>query len=272
MIPFNYYGSKSNVFKWVLSHFPKNYVDLHYIEPFFGAGTLFFNKKPSKLETINDIDPSISIFYKVLKNNPSEFIKKIEGILITEKVFKAYQTLLVNEKKSDDMEIAIAVFICCNMSFSSSFRGVFSKMSKVNLLKKNIKTTNPKHQFLNKLQNLSLLSRRLFLTNLLNRDAINIIKSNNNENTFFYLDPPYPGADQSAYKCQFSEKDFKNLLDCLKVTKAKFLLSCYKKEWMDIPKRWNMSYKKNFVSLNLPGLNKKDKEHKERTECLIKNY
>ena len=267
MRPFSYYGSKSNLFKWILSYFPKNYVDLHYIEPFFGAGTLFFNKKPSKLETINDIDPAISTFYKVLKNTPNELIKKIDEILITEKAFKAYQPILANKKKSDDMETAIAVFICYNMSFSSHFRGAFSKMSKVNIFKKNIKTNNPKYLFLKKLQSLYLLSRRLSLTNLLNRDAINIIKYNNNENTFFYLDPPYPGAVQSAYKCQFSEKDFKNLLDCLKVTKAKFLLSCYKREWMNIPKRWNTIYKKSSLSKNIKII-----KHKERVECLIKNY
>ena len=267
MIPFNYYGSKTKLFKWILSHFPQNYVDLHYIEPFFGAGTLFFEKKPSKLETINDIDPAISTFYKVLKNNPQELIKKIDGILITEKVFKDYKEILVNKKKSDDMEKAISVFIVYNMSFSSSFSGVLSKQKKINIGNKNIKRINPKNKFLNKIQNLSLLSKRLFLTNLLNRDAIKIIKDNNNEHTFFYLDPPYPGADQGAYKHTFSEKDFKNLLACLKLTKGKFLLSCYNREWMHFSKSWKVVYRKSFLSSNIGRI-----KHKKRVEWLIKNY
>ena len=37
-----------------------------YVEPFFGAGHVFFGKKPSKVEIINDNDDNIYTFFKVL--------------------------------------------------------------------------------------------------------------------------------------------------------------------------------------------------------------
>lgn len=41
-----------------------------YIEPFFGAGHLFWGKEPSEVEVINDIDPQLMAFYREFANKP----------------------------------------------------------------------------------------------------------------------------------------------------------------------------------------------------------
>ncbi len=51
-----YPGSKWSTAEWIISMFPADYENMTYLEPFFGSGAVFFNKKRSKIETINDID------------------------------------------------------------------------------------------------------------------------------------------------------------------------------------------------------------------------
>ena len=59
----HYPGSKWSMAEWIISHMPPHQT---YLEPFFGSGAVFFNKPPSPLETINDIDGDVvNLFRKV---------------------------------------------------------------------------------------------------------------------------------------------------------------------------------------------------------------
>ena len=55
-------------------------------------------------------------------------------------------------------------------------------------------------------------------------DAIDVIKERDTPDTFFYLDPPYIGAEQKHYK-GYKKEDFKQLLDVLSGIQGKFILS-----------------------------------------------
>lgn len=48
-----------------------------YLEPFFGSGAVLFNKPPSAIETINDIDGDIVNFFQVLREQPEELARMI---------------------------------------------------------------------------------------------------------------------------------------------------------------------------------------------------
>lgn len=48
-----------------------------YPEPYFGSGAVFFNKKPSVVETLNDIDGNLVNFFKVLREQPEELVRLI---------------------------------------------------------------------------------------------------------------------------------------------------------------------------------------------------
>lgn len=53
---FRYPGSKWSIVDWIISYFPAGYEKMVYLEPFLGSGAVFFNKLPSAVETINDLD------------------------------------------------------------------------------------------------------------------------------------------------------------------------------------------------------------------------
>ena len=49
----NYPGAKWGLAKTIVELMPKH---RSYLEPFFGSGAVLFNKPPSAIETVNDLD------------------------------------------------------------------------------------------------------------------------------------------------------------------------------------------------------------------------
>ena len=54
--PIVWTGGKFYVADWIVSLMPKHEI---YVEPFFGAGWVFFTKPRSRVEVINDIDDRV---------------------------------------------------------------------------------------------------------------------------------------------------------------------------------------------------------------------
>lgn len=69
-----YYGGKFNLAPWIISHFPKH---LNYVEPCGGAASVLLQKPRSPLETFNDLDSNVVNFFRVLRDQPDELIRKI---------------------------------------------------------------------------------------------------------------------------------------------------------------------------------------------------
>ena len=75
---------------------------------------------------------------------------------------------------------------------------------------------------------------------ILNGDALSVIKATDTEHALFYLDPPYPETDQTFYKEKFNLDDFNSLIETLKSIKGKFILSFYERESIKIPAEWKI--------------------------------
>ncbi len=74
LIAFGWYGGKFNHLNWLLPLLPES---THYCEPFGGSAAVLINKKPSPVETYNDIDGEVVNFFKVLRDRSDELIKAI---------------------------------------------------------------------------------------------------------------------------------------------------------------------------------------------------
>jgi hypothetical protein len=85
---FPYYGGKSYLLKHILNLIPYENITC-YIEPYFGAGNVFFNKKPHKVEIINDIDLNIYNLLKTLQDEilSQKFLHKIQYTTYHEQIF-----------------------------------------------------------------------------------------------------------------------------------------------------------------------------------------
>lgn len=100
-------------------------------------------------------------------------------------------------------------------------------------------------------------------------DALRIIKSRDREDTFFYLDPPYVGADQGHYD-GYSQDDFDNLLALLETIKGKFLLSSYKNKILDERIR-RQGWEKVEIKMKC-SMTSRYANPKIKTEVLTANY
>lgn len=67
---FSWVGGKGMLVNRLIKLMPREY--RFYLEPYFGAGHLFFSLPPAEVETINDIDEGIIGLYRVLQN-PLQF-------------------------------------------------------------------------------------------------------------------------------------------------------------------------------------------------------
>lgn len=69
-----YPGSKWNLAEWICNHLPRHRT---YLEPFFGSGAVFFCKRPSHIETINDINGEVVNLFKVIRGQSDQLIRLI---------------------------------------------------------------------------------------------------------------------------------------------------------------------------------------------------
>ena len=61
-----YPGSKWGIANWIISFFPEHHT---YLEPYFGSGAVLFNKKPSAIETVNDLDGDVCNLFRCIKED-----------------------------------------------------------------------------------------------------------------------------------------------------------------------------------------------------------
>lgn len=65
----SYYGGKARLAAVIASLLPAHQ---HYVEPFAGALSVLMAKKPSRMETVNDLDGLLMTFWSVLRDKPEE--------------------------------------------------------------------------------------------------------------------------------------------------------------------------------------------------------
>lgn len=70
--PVPYFGSKQRIADWIVSLLPDHD---HYVEPFAGGMSVLLAKRPSRMETVSDLDAELMTFWRVLRDRPSELLR-----------------------------------------------------------------------------------------------------------------------------------------------------------------------------------------------------
>jgi|GEM_PF-245527 len=256
--PITYYGGKQNMLSHIIPIIPAHHT---YIEPFFGGGAVFFAKRPSPAEVINDINDSVMNFYFVLKNHYKGLCKEIAATLHSASTQKLANSILYNPKQKNKIKKAWAFWVMCNMSFSANPQKN-SSFACDNYGTVTRKVRNAKDHLMEN------FGTRLEHVQIESRDAIRIIEMRDSKDAFFYVDPPYPSSNCGAYS-GYSQEDYKLLLNTLSKIKGKFLLSSYPEDALK-----EYRYKFNWFTQDHKKrlLVTKRKEFKYKTECLTSNY
>lgn len=253
--PITYYGGKQQLAKRIIPLIPTH---TQYIEPFTGGGAIFFTKEPSPVEVLNDTNRELINFYRVVQNDFIYLQKEINISLYSRLLHKQAQVVYENPEMFSEIKRAWAVFILSCQSFGAVFDNAWGYGIKTNQASKRFKNKIIAftEEYAIRLQNVYIESR----------DALQVIKAFDTEDSFIYADPPYVGSACGHYD-GYSERDYEELLSTLQGIKGKFLLSSYPSKILDrFTKENNWSQVKIEMNLSM------SKKGNRKVEVLTANY
>jgi DNA adenine methylase len=246
--PLKWHGGKSYLARHVLPLMPPT---LHYVEPYFGGGQVLIARDPQDRrlwwpgrtsdgrkadgvsEVINDVHADLMNFYAVLKN-PETFGRLQHLLSLTlhsEDEWEAARDML-DGSGGDPVERAAALFTCCRQSLSGRM-DAFAPTVRTRLRGGRNDGVNA---WWGAVDGLEAVHRRLQDVKVFNRPALDLIRSEDGEATFFYLDPPYYHPTRTApevYAHEMTEADHRQLLGVLLALKGKVILSGYANDLYD---------------------------------------
>lgn len=233
--PIRWAGSKKKILVEMLNAFKPNREN--YIECFLGSGVVLINvlKKNNTLNYknfyVNDINPHIINFYKLLQNNPHHIIKQI-GELV--EVYNNYDMpkkeeyyyelrMRFNEEKDLDNKSILFYFL-----MKTGFNGVYreNKAGKFNV------PFGRKEKIVVNDDYLMELSKLIQPVNFYNLDYKTFLKKMKEDgkidNSFMYFDPPYlPDDSLVSQKQELYTKDIfdhKLFVKIITELKGKYLM------------------------------------------------
>ena len=187
--PIRRYGGKGLMGEKIVSHFPEAAT---YLEPFFGAGSVFYAIPPGKYphEVVNDLDSSLTTFFRVLRTRTEELALQLSR---TPHSLDEFAACL--EHSPDELEEARRVWVRSRQGFSgvSSSRGKWGR---------NVAGTGgwPPHKTETKLSQLDSYAERLRGVVIDNTDAVEFLDRWARGDCFVYADPPYPHETRGTTK------------------------------------------------------------------------
>lgn len=220
----NYPGAKWGMAAEIVSMMPPH---RSYLEPYFGSGAVLFNKPPSAIETVNDIDGDIVNFFKVLREQTDRLI---EAICLTPYARDVFNDAHEN-RGIDDFDKAYRFAIRSRMGHG--FKTYQKTGFKIDVYaRERSYCANAWNRMPDQLREAAV---RLKSVQIENRPALELIQKFNYDNVLIYADPPYLLNTRSGkqYRCEMNEQDHLDLLAALHDHKGMVILSGYPSEMYD---------------------------------------
>lgn len=188
-----YYGGKWNLAKWIISHFPEH---KNYVEPCGGAASVLLQKPRSPLETYNDLDGNVVNFFRVLRDQPDELIRKIR---LTPWARAEYELSL--EPCEEPVEAARRFFVRC-------WQAVAGQPSGWRVSANLDGRSTPAYDLVN--NNLQEISERLTGVQIECGAHDRVVEQYDGRDTLIYFDPPYvedTRANGQQYAFEWTDAD-----------------------------------------------------------------
>ena len=211
--PIKWVGSKRLLRQQIISLFPTHEC---YVEGFFGGGSVFFHKKPSRIEVINDANQLLITFFRVIKDDINAFLKKFETTLVSRDLFMDYRSS--DWMQLDDLEKAFRLYYIIKCSYGGLFR--FNKEGKCNSPFASTPDKKAKSSLFSGLDLVKKAHKRIQNAIIENLSYEELIPRFDRSTTLFFLDPPYDV--EYSYGINF---DYDRLLEICREIKGKFILT-----------------------------------------------
>lgn len=244
-------GNKQQVADKILPYFPPHKI---YVEPFFGAGGMFFSKGKAKYNIVNDIDSDVFNLFTVLIDRREDLLEAFKLMPIHEDLLKYWK----KKKEKDPIKKALRFLLLSNFTLMGKQSTIRSDPNNSKeILLKDLLTVN------DKLFNLQFFNKdfRKFLKVLcLDQEKRQLVKD-----TFIYADGPYLDTINTYEMLSpWKEKDSADLFEALQATECKFAMSEF-----DHPFIIDQATKRG---LNIIFIGERTNLKNKRVEILITNY
>jgi DNA adenine methylase len=207
--PLAYIGGKRRIAARLASLLPPH---ITYVEPFAGGAQVFFHKRPSRVEVLNDLDGEIVNFLRICQRHPRELVRTLRYFVPSRAVFA--QLAAQNPRDLTEIERACRLLYLQKNAFGGhvrqrAFHFCVTKPSNFNPARLPTIIDNA--------------ARRLQRVQLECWPYERVLERYDRASTFFYVDPPYAGI--SLYQFNLTDADFRALATRLSGLTGKFLLS-----------------------------------------------
>lgn len=210
-------GAKWNLATWIVQHMPPH---AHYIEPFAGSAAVFFHKKPSPHEVINDLDGRIVNFFRVCRDHADDLARLIAFTPWSRAEYDASY-----EQADDPLEDARRYMVRAWQAHG------FLTHIKTGWRNNGVKSLQPITTRWKNLPHVILwVSERLQDAEIECKPALDVIVRYNAPDALLYVDPPYVLSTRNhrpMYKHEMTDEQHSMLLSALQQHTGPVLLSGY---------------------------------------------
>ncbi len=213
-----YTGAKWKIADWIVLHLPDH---VHYVEPYCGSAAVFFRKKPSAHEVLNDLNGSIVNLFTVIRTQPEALARALEMTPWAESEYNAVER---DSTDPDPVEHARKFLIRCWQAHGGTLHHVSGW--KHNGLHGN---TYPVKLWQQLPTRILAAASRLKDAEIRNKPALEMIDYYNAPDVLLYVDPPYIHATRAGkyYPYEMTDDDHRVLLDHLVTHRGAVVLSGY---------------------------------------------
>lgn len=234
--PFAYYGGKTTLADRIVAQLPPH---LHYVEPFAGSLAVLLAKPPSRMETVNDLDSDLMLFWRVLRERPDELIR---ACALTPHSRTEYALSHDRDGDLPELERARRVWSCLAQGRSG-----------------NLRTTGWRH-FVNPtgsgasvpaylagyVERMATVAERLHRVSLECLPALELIDAYGaHSEVLLYVDPPYLGSARNGTNYRHEMPDpgqHRELAEALNGCRAAVVLSGYDSDlYADLYDGWHIT-------------------------------
>jgi DNA adenine methylase len=240
-------GRKQKLAKKIIQYFPEHNI---YIEPFFGAGGLFFNKPKTQYNFINDYNKDVYNLFMVLKNQNKELLEALNNLPIDQTLFNYWKIT----QEHDPILKALRFIFLSNFSF-------LGKSDIISLV-----INNHKKLALSRIPLVNELLEDVIITSFdfeLFLKKITFRRNLEREKAFIYADPPYANR-YNNYELKWEINDSARLFLILSKMNIRFAISELESDLT--------LYLANHFNLKINVIGDVKRLSSTRKEILITNY
>lgn len=258
-----YHGGKSRLLNELLLHVPEHEV---YVEPFFGAGALFFGlpKSTRRTAVVNDLNRDVTNFLRILR---TRFDDLEHACALTPHARDEFYAPAPPD--GDDLERARRFWVQINQSFTPTTQ------SNTGWSREAGRHTPIPDSIRHRLGRFSEAAERLMAATIENMPAVELLdKLKLGPSAFVYCDPPYmpdTRVDQNAYVHEMTVDDHEALAVALRrhaAADATIIVSGYPTPEYD---RWYTGWHQKQMTVDGWVSNSTDRTSNVRVECLWSN-